>query len=243
METRSRQVEAVIRRAARVLSDATKYTSVVVVPHIGSLRIRHVQIVPVSEGVAMLVIVTTAGIVKDAVIHIPEGLTADHLYGISRMLTEQLADKPIESVRQIFAEMIRDMGQNRKLLADAMRVIEENIASVDDRDVYVGGSANLLSYPEYADVAKAKNFLAVLESREMLRKLMGSGGVEISIRIGPENELPELSDCSIVTASYRMGDQSTGTLGIIGPTRMDYSRVITVLHFMGNAISQLLSEK
>jgi len=159
------------------------------------------------------------------------------------MLTEQLADKPIESVRQIFAEMIRDMGQNRKLLADAMRVIEENIASVDDRDVYVGGSANLLSYPEYADVAKAKNFLAVLESREMLRKLMGSGGVEISIRIGPENELPELSDCSIVTASYRMGDQSTGTLGIIGPTRMDYSRVITVLHFMGNAISQLLSEK
>ena len=124
-----------------------------------------------------------------------------------------------------------------------MRVIEENIASVDDRDVYVGGSANLLSYPEYADVAKAKNFLAVLESREMLRKLMGSGGVEISIRIGPENELPELSDCSIVTASYRMGDQSTGTLGIIGPTRMDYSRVITVLHFMGNAISQLLSEK
>jgi len=243
METRSRQVEAVIRRAARVLSDATKYTSVVVVPHIGSLRIRHVQIVPVSEGVAMLVIVTTAGIVKDAVIHIPEGLTADHLYGISRMLTEQLADKPIESVRQIFAEMIRDMGQNRKLLADAMRVIEENIASVDDRDVYVGGSANLLSYPEYADVAKAKNFLAVLESREMLRKLMGSGGVEISIRIGPENELPELSDCSIVTASYRMGDQSTGTLVIIGPTRMDYSRVITVLHFMGNAISQLLSEK
>ena len=243
METRSRQVEAVIRRAARVLSDATKYTSVVVVPHIGSLRIRHVQIVPVSEGVAMLVIVTTAGIVMDAVIHVPEGLTADHLYGISRMLTEQLADKPVESVRQIFAELIRDMGQNRKLLADAMRVIEDNIASVDDRDVYVGGSANLLSYPEYADVAKAKNFLAVLESREMLRKLMGSGGVEISIRIGPENELPELSDCSIVTASYRMGDQSTGTLGIIGPTRMDYSRVITVLHFMGNAISQLLSEK
>jgi len=243
METRSRQVETVIRRAARVLSDATKYTSVVVVPHIGSLRIRHVQIVPVSEGVAMLVIVTTAGIVKDAVIHVPEGLTADHLYGISRMLTEQLADKPVESVRQIFAELIRDMGQNRKLLADAMRVIEDNIASVDDRDVYVGGSANLLSYPEYADVSKAKSFLAVLESREMLRKLMGSGGVEIAIRIGPENELPELSDCSILTASYRMGDQSTGTMGIIGPTRMDYSRVITVLHFMGNAISQLLSEK
>ena len=90
MQTRSRQVETVIRRAARVLSDATKYTSVVVAPHIGSLRIRHVQIVPVSSGTAMLIIVTSAGIVKDAVINIPEGLSADHLYGISRMLTERL---------------------------------------------------------------------------------------------------------------------------------------------------------
>ena len=75
MQTRSRQVETVIRRAARVLSDATKYTSVVVAPHIGSLRIRHVQIVPVSSGTAMLIIVTSAGIVKDAVINIPEGLS------------------------------------------------------------------------------------------------------------------------------------------------------------------------
>lgn len=124
-----------------------------------------------------------------------------------------------------------------------MQVIEENIAAVDDRDVYVGGSANLLSYPEYADVAKARNFLSVLESRETLRKVMGAGGgMEITIRIGPENEVPELEECSILTASYRMGDQSSGTLGIIGPTRMDYGRVVTVLRFMGKAISQLLSD-
>ena len=243
MQTRSRQVETVIRRAARVLSDATKYTSVVVAPHIGSLRIRHVQIVPVSSGTAMLIIVTSAGIVKDAVINIPEGLSADHLYGISRMLTERLAGQPIESVRQIFADIIRDMGNERKLLAETMQVIEENIAAVDDRDVYVGGSANLLNYPEYSDVDKARNFLSVLESRDTLRRVMGDGGdMEITIRIGPENEVPELSDCSVLTASYRMGDQSTGTLGIIGPTRMNYSRAVTVLAFMGRAISQLLSD-
>ena len=90
---------------------------------------------------------------------------------------------------------------------------------------------------------KAKNFLSVLESRDTLRKVMGEGGdMEITIRIGPENGVPELSDCSVLTASYRMGDQSTGTLGIIGPTRMNYSRVVTVLGFMGRAISQLLSD-
>ena len=85
------------------------------------------QIVPVASGTAMLVIVTSAGIVKDAIINIPEDLSADHLYGISRMLTERLAGQPIESVRQIFADIIRDMGNERKLLAETMQVIEENI--------------------------------------------------------------------------------------------------------------------
>ncbi len=244
MNTRTRQVETVIRRAARVLSDATQYTSLVLSPHMASLHIKHVQIVPVSDGVALLVIVTSAGIVKDAVIHIPQGLSADHLYAISRMLTEQLADQPLESVRQIFAEMIRDMGANRKFLADTMQVIEDRIAAQDQREVYVGGQANLLNYPEYSDVKKAQNFLAVLESQDTLRRVLGQGGdMEIRIRIGPENELDALKDCSILTATYRMGDNSTGTLGIIGPTRMNYNRVVTVLDFMGRAISQLLSEK
>ena len=82
----------------------------------------------------------------------------------------------------------------------------------------------------------------MLESKDKLRQLLNvGGGMELTIRIGPENEIPELSDCSILTASYRVGDQSTGTIGIIGPTRMNYNRVIPVLDFMGRAISELLS--
>ena len=91
---------------------------------------------------------------------------------------------------------------------------------------------------------KARNFLAVLESKDTLRKLVSrDGGMEISIRIGPENQVPELNDCSIVTACYRAGDHSTGTLGIIGPTRMNYRRVITMMEYMGQVISKMLSEE
>ena len=83
----------------------------------------------------------------------------------------------------------------------------------------------------------------LLESKDTLRKLVSrDGGMEISIRIGPENQVPEMNDCSIVTASYRVGDHSSGTLGIIGPTRMNYNRVISVLDFMGRALSDVLSE-
>ncbi len=242
--SRSKQVESVIRSAAGVLSDATKYTSVIVAPKLGSLRIKHVQLVPVAERTALMIIVTNAGIVKDAVIRVPDGLDADDLYSISRVLTQKLADKPLEAVRQAFSELLRSAEQNRKLLGEALQVIEKRLEEGGDAsDVIVGGSTNLLEYPEYSDVNKARSFLSVLESKDTLRKLLNrDGSMEVSIRIGPENQLPALSDCSIVTASYRLGDQSTGTLGIIGPTRMNYNRVISVLDFMSRALSDVLSE-
>ena len=240
---KSRRVEGVIRSAAEVLSDATKYTSVIVAPKLGTLRIRHVQLVPVADKTALMVIVTNAGIVKDAVIRVPEGLDADDLYVISRMLTQNLAEKPLDAVRQVFAEMLRDAAENRRLLGEALQVIEEKLETEDQSDVIIGGSANLLGYPEYADVNKARNFLAVLESRDTIRRVLSrNSGMEITIRIGPENQVPALNDCSIVTANYRVGDHSNGTLGIIGPTRMNYNRVISVLDFMGRALSDILSE-
>ena len=240
---KSRRVEGVIRSAADVLSDATKYTSVIVAPKLGTLRIRHVQLVPVAEKTALMIIVTNAGIVKDAVIRVPEGLDADDLYSISRVLTQNLSDKPLEAVRQAFAEMLRDEADHRRLLGEALQVIEQKLESEDQSDIIIGGSANLLGYPEYSDVNKARNFLAVLESRDTIRKVLSrNGGMEITIRIGPENQVPALNDCSIVTASYRVGDHSNGTLGIIGPTRMNYNRVISVLDFMARALSDVLSE-
>lgn len=241
---RSAQVESVIRSAANVLSDATHYTSVIVAPKLSTLRIKHVQLVPVADKTALMIIVTNLGIVKDAVIRVPEGLDADHLYGISRMLTEKLADKPLDAVRQTFSEMLRDTENNRRLLGEVLMVLEQKLEQEDSTDVVIGGGANLLNYPEYSDVEKAKNFFAVLESKDTIRKLVGrDGGMEVTIRIGPENGVPELNDCSIVTARYRVGDNTSGTLGIIGPTRMNYGRVVSVLDFMGRALSEVLSDR
>ena len=244
LSNRTDQVEALIRRAAAVISDATRYTSVIVSPQLSTLRIRNLQMVPVSDTLALLVIVTNAGIVKDTVIRVPDGISPDVLYELSRMLTEQLADKPIEAVRQLFAELIKDMGEHRRLLAEAMQVIEDKMSRTDYSDVIIGGGANMLSYPEYQDVGKAQNFLSVLESREKLKQALATGnGMEVTIKIGPENDVPELSDCSILTATYQAGGQSKGTLGIIGPTRMNYSRAISVLRYMGMALSELLSDR
>ena len=244
IQARSAQVDDVIRSAVQVLADATQYTSVIVAPKLGSLRIKHIQLVPVAEGTALMIIVTNLGIVKDAVINVPDGLDADDLYSISRMLTRRLADKPLEAVRQTFSELLRDADNNRRLMGETLRVIEKKLEQEDSTEVFIGGSSKLLNYPEYSDVQKARNFLAVLESKDKIRKLVGrEGGMEVTIRIGAENNVPEMNDCSIVTARYRVGDQASGTLGIIGPTRMKYSRVIPVLEFMSRAMSEILSNR
>lgn len=244
MQMRSAQVDGVIRSAAQVLTDATQYTSVIVAPKLGTLRIKHIQLVPVQQNLALMIIVTNLGIVKDAVIRVPDGLDSDDLYSISRMMTERLADKPLEAVRQTFAELLRDNENNRRLMGEALRVIEKKLETDDSSEVIISGGSKLLNYPEYSDVEKAKGFLALLESKDTLRKLVArGGGMEVTIRIGPENEAPEMNDCSIVTAQYRVGDHATGTLGIIGPTRMNYNRVVSVLEFMGHAVTELLSNR
>lgn len=240
LKLRVGEVEDIIRSAAQALSDATNYTALVVAPHVDTLRIKRVQLIPVTEGSALMIIVTSAGLVKDAVVRVPEGIQSDLLYSISEMLTEQLSGLTLGEMRGRFAGMFRDLKEHRRLLASVLDVMENRLHE-EPEEITVGGPSNLLAYPEYADIEKARTFLSVLESREKLYPLLRqSGAMEFTIRIGPENDLPELSDCSLVTAVYRIGTSSTGTLGILGPTRMNYGRVISVLEFMGKALSSLL---
>ena len=167
------QVGTLIRSAAAVISDATRYTSVIVAPKLSTLRIRNLQMVPVSDTLALMVIVTNAGIVKDTVIRVPEGITPDMLYEISRMLTEQLADKPIEAVRQLFAELIRDMGEHRRLLAEAMQALPE-----EQREILILRVVNDLPYERIAEIldlqlGTVKSRLA--RARMQLKKILADG--------------------------------------------------------------------
>ncbi len=244
IKKRSGQVEDIIRAAADVMADVTQYTSVVVAPRIQTLRIKRVQLVPVTEGTALMIVVTSAGIMKDALIQVPNDISSQSLFSLSEMLTSELEGHTLEEVRQIFSRVFRDMSLNRRLLGGVMKVMEEKLTEDAPEDVVVGGTTKLLNYPEYSDIEKAKRFLAIFESKDRLAGLLKkSGGVEISIRIGSENEMEALRSCSLVTATYRVGAHGNGTLGIIGPTRMNYRRVITRMEYMGQVISKMLSEE
>ena len=238
---RTRQMEDVITHAAQVLSGLTHYTSLVMTPKGAELRVRNLQLVPVTSTSALVVIVTDGGIMRDTVINVGKDMDSDTLYSISRMLTERLANHTLSEAQSILREIGGTMKENSQLLSGIMEFVDETEGRGSKAKLALGGTSNILNYPEYNDVEKARNFLSVLETKEKLMRLLDNQSeMAFTVRIGPETGIPELSDCSLVTATYRLGDNTRGTIGVIGPTRMQYGHVFSVLNAMGQQLSQLL---
>ena len=214
---RVHQMEDVIDHAASVISALTKYTAVVLPPKGKQPRIQTVQLVSVSADSALVVVVTDAGIVRD------RGHT-------------------LAEACEILPGMIGRMQENEELLRSLYGFLNDSRESPRKTHVAVGGTSNMLSYPEYSDVEKARSFLSLMETRDRLASIIdGNGEMAFTVRIGPETGVPEMADCSIVTATYSTRGGQQGTIGVIGPTRMQYSRVISILNVMGHQLTDLFS--
>ena len=240
---RAQQMEDVISRAAQVLSGLTHYTSLVMSPKGAELRIRTLQLVPVSSQSALLVIVTDGGIMRDSVIRVGNDMDSDALYAVSRTLTERLSGHTLSEALTLIKETERDMQAERPVLSGVAEFLDAVDSEGGKAKLTLGGASNILNFPEYSDVEKARCFLSVLETKDKLLKLMENHGeMAFTVRIGPETGVPELEDCSLVTATYRLSDNTHGTIGVIGPTRMQYGRVLSVLSAMGKQLTDLLRQ-
>lgn len=240
------QLEDATTGIAAALSGVTQYTSIVVTGQEGDSpqRLAHLQLIPVTKGVVLLLLVTDTGIVKQVPMHMAQELSSDDLYQVSKMLSIRLQGIPMDSISETIEALAREFTDQQDVLYGMLEAAKGARTKKKIPNIAVGGRSNILNFPEYNDVDKAKALLSVLETKDKLWGLISQGGgMEFSVRIGPEIGMPETQDCSLVTASYRMGDGRVNTIGVIGPTRMQYSKVISVLDFMGKTLSQLLSEQ
>ena len=239
---RTRQMEDVIDHAAQVLSSLTKYTAVVLPPTGTQPKIRNIQLVSVADNAALVVIVTDAGVVRDSVIRVSEELDSDALYSISRSLTAELTGCSLTEAVERIPQMMQRMSEQAQLIEGVGAVMHEHGEDIRPH-VAIGGTANMLSYPEYSDMEKARSFLSLMETRDRLADIISqSGEMSFTVRIGPETGVPEMEDCSIVTMTYTAGNGQQGTIGVIGPTRMQYSRVLAAVNMIGRQLTQLLSD-
>ncbi len=236
------QLESVIDATAKVLSELTNLTSIVLAPQLSRIELKRIQIVRVSEKKVLAIFVFNTGIVKDVLLNIPRDVDVPYLEMLSNILTEKVANLRLpEALMEVRQGMRGEMESHRAFMEKLLDSIVFSIQNKSAKDVVLGGTQNIFNYPEYRDVEKAKNFLSLLETKDTLYDLLTrASDMEFTVKIGTENSIPELKDMSIVTATYNIGGEKIGSFGVIGPTRMDYARIYSILRFVGASINEIL---
>jgi heat-inducible transcriptional repressor len=242
-QDRITEVNEIMEKAAQALSDTTHHISMVLKPQLKESVIKRIQIVKITERKAILLVVTDAGLVTDTVIVVPEGISTDYMEMISCLLTDKLSQKTLEEAETDLRRSLEDnLRLGREFVDDLVLTIETSVEPQGEKGIVLGGTQNIIEYPDFMSIEKAKSFISVLQTKEMLYDMMKKATrLEFSVTIGQENEVKELQDLSVVTATYKIGGKSLGSFGVIGPTRMDYSKVISILGYVSHSLNSILS--
>ena len=236
------EVDEVVKQTAWVLSSLTKYASMVLAPQLHAIKLKYIHLVPIAEDKALAIIVTDAGMTRDSIIRIPPGMRPDTLEHLGRALTARFSECRLDEITQAqFNELSGEVAQQREFFDAMMQSLRRSMTQ-RGRNVELSGATNILNYPEYSDMERARALLTAIEEKDMLyRVLTEATNVEFSVRIGSENEDESIRDCSVVTATYKIGANPIGSFGVIGPTRMDYAHVLAMLGLIGKSLSEVLT--
>ncbi len=237
-------VEQVIEHAAAILSQMTNYTSIVLGPEIFEHRLKHIQIVPLNDDQAVAIVVTHTGRVENKLIDLPVGISPSEIEKMVNLLNSKLADVPLYQLRtRLHQEVATEMRRHVEQYQEMLLKLEGALSKEASERVFLRGVTKIMNQPEFRDVDKVKDILELLEQNDQLVQLFNTREDGLTIRIGQENDVDAVKQCSIVTTSYYLDGKPVGTVGILGPTRMEYAKVITVLDYLAKGLSKMLSQQ
>jgi heat-inducible transcriptional repressor len=235
------EVEQVIQQVATVLSGLTNYTSIVLGPEVFNTTLKHLQIIPLNESTAVAIIVTNTGHVENKTFTLPEGIPMAEIERMVNMLNAKLQNVPLIQLRsRLYNEIGAELSKNVDRYDDLLKVMEAVLENDEQDRIFLGGATNMLTQPDFKDVDKVKHILDLLDEKPNLLRLFASLPEGIQVRIGSENSEEAITQCSLITASYSIGDQHLGTIGILGPTRMEYGKVIRLLDYLSRDMPLIL---
>lgn len=236
-------IKDLIHETSKLLSQLTNYTTVAVTKSKANQSvIKHIQLVGIDDNKILVVIVTDKGDIKNANLSTNVYLDQSKLNLISDNLTKKLLGKSITDLDDRLIAFIKyEISEYSALIDELIDALNFNMSG-EDLAVSLSGATNILNYPEFNDVIKARSFLNMLEQKDTIAKMVKSKGIQkdnVNIIIGSDNECEIAQDCSIVTATYNIGEDMVGRISFIGPTRMDYAKIYAIINYM----SLLLNKK
>jgi heat-inducible transcriptional repressor len=231
-------LEKTIEQTATILSRITNYTSIILGPELFDNKLKHLQVVPLNERMAVAIIVTDTGHVEQRRIMVPDGVSLSSIETMVNLLNAKLIGIPLSRLKQtVHAELSAELRRHVEQYESILAIIDQMLATHREGQVFTSGTTNMLTQPEFRDVTKVKALMDLLEENETLAKWVSGFSGDLEVKIGEENHLEAMNNCSIVTVSFSVDGRSLGRIGILGPTRMDYSKVVSLLQLLADDFS------
>ena len=238
------QLDILIKEIIDIYSKLTKYTLIGTTPERKKGYIKHFQLMQAGQNELLLIIVTNGNIVKDTKIYVGEETGGLDCTKISNILNMHLTGIPCNEINiDIIDKVLEGLAGNKNILRPVLQFIYDCVEANDNAEVFHRGLTNLLGFPEYSDITRARQLLDFLTDKANLQKTITSGeDKKLRVVIGAENKAVELQDCSVVLSSYHVGNEIIGTIGFIGPTRMNYSKVVSNVQFLASQLDKLIQK-
>lgn len=239
----SREIEQLIQNAAKMLSAITSYTALAISPQLQKSKIKHIQLIPIDGCQIVMVLVTNTGLVKNSIFRLEREIPENQVTIMSNFLNDKLRGLSIDEISsQISTGVFKEIYEFKTILEGIIPIINQSMEDIENIDLYSNGITKILNFPEYKDIDKAKSFISFIEDKSLVVDLLLNNpiGGDIEITIGNENIYAPIKDCSLIMATYRSGDKTIGKIGIIGPTRMDYLKLINTLQLFSVNITEIM---
>ena len=247
--------DRIMERASRALSELSENVGIVVSPSLAGNQLRHIEFVLLSDKRILVVLVTSANNVHNKIIRIDETLTQDDLERTARYLNTEFSGKTLMSIRAEILDLMREeKALYDRLLRNAILLCDMSLAGEEASagEVYVDGTSNILSKPEFVDIDRMRELFRTFEEKSRLIKILTecvsreeyATANDIHVLIGREHPTSSMRHCALITAPYRLDSSETvGTLGVVGPMRIEYSRVMAMVNYMARLIERRLNEE
>ncbi len=244
------KMENLLQQVARVLAMNTNYATMVTAPQYKDTKLKFIQLSQVDENQLLAVIVVEGNVVKNKLIDVEEPLANDEVLKLNILLNSFLQGLSLQEINLELMQTMRiQAGMHAPILEHIFTGITDAIAKARELEVYTSGTTNILKYPELGSLERASQLLGVLEEKKALVELIDEARQEngndqnIQVYIGEEAPVQNMKDCSIVTATYELEEGVKGTIGIIGPKRMDYEKVVTTLKDLTGELDTIFKKK
>jgi heat-inducible transcriptional repressor len=242
-----------MERVSHVLSELSENVGIVVSPAVAESRLEHIEFLPLADERILVVLVFAPNVVQNKIIRINERLTQEELERAARYLNAEFSGKSLQTIRaEVIGLMREEKALYDRLLRNAVLLFERSVGDEADEtgDVYIDGASNILSKPDFSDVERMRELFRTFEAKSRLVKILNECIAreplfgDVHVVIGREHSAPSLQSCALITAPYRLGEGLVaGTVGVVGPMRIEYARTIAAVNYIARLVERMLRDE